>query len=116
MTRSAADTGYDHVPFQSTRHPGVSVHFYASDERTGRVVALIRMEPGCGYPGHRHRGDEDVLVLQGGYRDEFGEHRAGERVRYADGSCHRPVALDAKDGRACVLLAVAAEGIVLQAT
>lgn len=87
------------------------MHFYATCRDTGRVVALIRMAPGCGYPRHRHQGPEDVLVLQGGYRDEAGEHRQGQFVRYEDGSSHGPVALDA--GPACVLLAVAHEGIEL---
>jgi putative transcriptional regulator len=97
------------IPFRDTRHRGVRIHFYSSDERSGRVVALIAMEPGCGYPRHRHRGDEQVLVLQGGYRDERGEHRQGA-VRYPDGSAHAPVALP---GASCVLLAVAHEGIEL---
>lgn len=89
----------------------MAVHFYASDPRTGRVVALIRMEPGCGYPQHRHRGDEDVRVLQGGYRDERGEHTAGSFAHYETGSYHGPVALPT--GPACVLLAVAHEGVEL---
>lgn len=100
------------IPFRQTRYPGVQIHFYASDERSGRVVALIAMDPGCGYPRHRHRGGEGVLVLQGGYADERGEHRAGERVTYPDGSAHAPKALP---GDACVLLAVAHEGIDLLA-
>ena len=65
------------IPWRSTRVQGIDVHFYASDADSGRVVALIRMAPGRGYPRHRHRGTEEVLVLQGGYRDEFGEHTAG---------------------------------------
>ena len=70
---------------------------------------LIRMEPGCGYPPHRHPGGEDVLVLQGGYRDEQGEHRSGAYVRYPEGSSHSPVAL--MDGPDCVLFAIVARGI-----
>lgn len=101
------------IPWRETRHPGVRIHFYASDERTGRVVALIRMDPGCGYPRHRHRGAEHVLVLQGGYRDERGTHRAGHLVTYADGTIHTPVALDGGAALPCVLLAVAHEGITL---
>jgi len=101
------------VPWRQTRYPGVSVHFYASDKRTGRVVALIRMNPDCGYPTHKHRGAEDVVVLQGGYRDERGEHRAGSFVHYEDGSSHGPVALASMQGQACVLLAVAHEGVEL---
>lgn len=99
------------VPWQTTRYDGVRVHFYASDRTTGRVVALIAMAPGRGYPRHRHQGPEEVLVLQGGYRDECGEHRAGEFVRYEDGTVHTPVAI--ADGDECVLFAIAHEGIAL---
>lgn len=99
------------IPWQTTRHPGVRVHFYSSDRQTGRVVALIAMAPGCGYPRHRHQGAEEVLVLQGGYRDEVGEYRSGQFVRYEDGSAHSPVAIDGSED--CVLFAVAHEGIAL---
>jgi len=98
------------IPWRTTRYPGVRVHFYCSDEGSGRVVALIAMAAGCGYPRHRHRGAEEVFVVQGGYRDEFGDHVAGQRRRYEDGSAHAPVALA---GEECVLLAVAHEGIAL---
>lgn len=89
------------------------MHFYASDRASGRALALIRMAPGRGYPGHRHRGEEHVLVLQGGYRDERGEHRAGQFITYDDGSWHHPVALGSPGDAPCVLLALAHEGIEL---
>jgi putative transcriptional regulator len=99
------------IPWRTTRHPGVRIHFYAVDERTRRAVVLIAMEPGCGYPRHRHRGPEEVLVLQGGYRDARGEHREGDYVRYEDGTEHEPVALPG--AATCVLFAIAHEGIAL---
>ena len=98
----------DAIPWRRTRWPGTAIFFYASDRETGRVVALIRMAAGCGYPRHRHIGPEEVLVLRGGYRDEFGEHRTGNFVRYAKGTAHSPIALAGED---CVLLAIAYEGI-----
>ena len=98
------------IPWRTTRHPGVRIWFYASDRHSGRTVALIAMEPGCSYPRHRHRGTEELLVLQGGYLDQLGEHRQGEHVRYQDGTEHQPVALP---GATCVLFAVAHEGIAL---
>ena len=99
----------DDVPFRPTRYPGVSIHFYHRDEATRNAAVMIRMEPGCSYPAHRHRGVEELLVLQGGYRDERGEHRVGEYVRYEDGTVHHPVALEG--GEACVFFAVSGEGI-----
>lgn len=103
------------IPWQPTRYPGVAVCFYSSDRASGRALVLIRMEPGCGYPRHRHRGEEHLLVVQGGYRDERGEHRAGSFVRYDDGSEHAPTATDGPGAGPCVLLALAHEGIKLLA-
>ncbi|MEO6594978.1 MAG: cupin domain-containing protein [Planctomycetota bacterium] len=101
------------IPWRKTRYPGVAIHFYASDLSSGRVLALIRMEPGRGYPRHLHRGEEQVLVVQGGYHDEHGDHAAGQFVRYADGTSHAPVAQQAPSAEACVLLALAHEGVQL---
>ena len=101
------------IPWQSTRDPGVGIHFYAADRKSGRALVLIRMEPGCGYPRHRHRGPEQVLVVAGGYRDERGEHRAGQFVLYADGTEHAPIATADPGSQPCVLLALADEGIKL---
>ncbi len=106
------------VPWQQTRYSGMAIHFYRSgrkdgDRRSQRVVALIRMDPGCGYPRHKHQGTEEVLVLRGAYADEFGVHRAGAFVTYDDGTTHTPVAVEDSD-EPCVLLTVAHEGIRLE--
>jgi len=114
----------DAVPWKPTRHRGVYWHpllpgaqaARAHDEPSDAVV-LIRMDPGCGYPAHRHRGVEDVLVLQGGYTDDLGDHGAGSYLRYPAGSSHSPVA--SGDPRApigprnpaCILFAVARDGV-----
>ncbi|MEM7204138.1 MAG: cupin domain-containing protein [Planctomycetota bacterium] len=98
-----------HIPFTPTRHAGISIHYLHRDEASGNATAWIKMDPGCGYPAHAHRGVEEVLVVQGGYRDELGAYHAGDYVRYEDGSRHHPVALD--DGPSCVLFAMTARGI-----
>jgi anti-sigma factor ChrR (cupin superfamily) len=122
------------LPWRTTRHPGVvwiplhDEHCQAGPEDAGPERAskgksprdstvLIRMDPGCGYPAHRHLDVEEVLVLRGGYRDDRGEHRAGTYLRYPAGSVHAPVALGDR-GRpvgegnpACVLFAVARGGV-----
>jgi len=107
------------IPWRATELPGVSwfpLHLGTGapvDRSRGAGTVLIRMEPGAGYERHRHVGFEEVLVLQGGYRDEFGEHRRGDHVHYDDGSEHAPVALGdpsrpaGEDNPACVLFAVA---------
>ena len=100
------------IPWRATRHRGIHLHFLRRDAATGDATVLIRMEPGCPYPAHRHRGAEEVFVLQGGYRDARGLHRAGDYVLNEAGSAHSPTALTdpAED---CVMLAVALGGIEL---
>ena len=98
------------IDWQSTRHKGIFVNILRRDEQTGDATVLIRMEPGCGYPAHRHVGIEEVFMLQGGYRDPRGELRAGEYIINEAGSAHAPIALDGED---CIMLAVAHGGIEL---
>ncbi len=100
------------IPWRSTRYPGIQIHFYGIRNANGRTLALIRMAPGCGYPRHRHHGPEELLVVQGGYQDELGSYRAGQWVRYPEGSSHSPVALGGEDAPDCILLALAQEGIL----
>lgn len=113
------------VAWRSTSSEGVRWLLLASEpcpEGTPRheagATVLIRMEPGHGYPPHRHGDVEEVLVLAGGYRDERGEHGAGDYVRYEAGSVHTPVALGdpsrpaSHDNPACVLFATARGGVV----
>lgn len=100
------------IPWRATRHRGIYLHALWRDEATGDATVLIRMEPGCAYPAHRHRGAEEVFVLQGGYRDQRGEHRAGDYVLNEAGSAHHPTAL-AETGEDCVMLAFAHAGIEL---
>ena len=82
---------------------------------------LIRMRPGCGYTPHRHVGTEDVLVLAGGYRDQWGTYRQGDHVHYPAGSSHAPLALGRDDlpegpsNPACVLFSSVPAGIELLA-
>ena len=108
------------VSWRPTRYPGIYWHPFetpgASGEALEDAVVLIRMDPGCGYPRHRHQGIEDVLVLQGGYQDDLGVHSAGSHVRYRPGSVHSPVALgdpESPSGEAnpsCILFAIARGG------
>ena len=120
----------DRLDWSSTRSPGISLVLLhpgpAELERAraehGTAVegaVLIRMDPGHGYPAHRHLGVEEVLVLSGGYRDEQGVYEAGTYVRYEPGSQHTPVALGdralphGRENPACVLFATARAGIEL---
>ena len=98
------------IDWRETRHEGVALKVLRRDEASGDATVLIRMRAGCSYPAHRHVGPEEVFVLQGGYRDAAGEHRAGDYVVNGAGSAHHPTALAGED---CVMLAVAHSGIEL---
>lgn len=61
------------------------------DRLTGSVLVLGHMPPERGYPAHVHLGPEDILVLTGGFEDQFGAFETGAWATYAPGSQHRPV-------------------------
>jgi hypothetical protein len=96
--------------WKQTRYPGIAIRFLRTDKMTGDATALIRMDAGCGYPQHRHVGEEEVLVLAGAYRDHKGVYKAGDYHRFDAGSVHHPVATE--DGP-CILFAIAHQGIQL---
>jgi anti-sigma factor ChrR (cupin superfamily) len=113
------------LSWEPTRVPGVSwIPLHLEQDVSGAAhrgggAVLIRMEPGAGYEAHRHLGPEDVLVLQGGYRDALGRYETGTHVHYPAESSHRPVALGdpgsapGPENPACVLYAVSSGGIEL---
>ena len=96
------------INWRPTRHQGIFVNILRRCERNGDATVLIRMQPGCGYPAHRHIGIEEVFIIQGGYRDSSGDRRAGEYFVNEAGSAHHPIALDGED---CVMIAFAHGGI-----
>jgi len=99
------------VDWPPSRRAGISVKVLWTDPASGDAAVLVRMDPGCTYPRHRHVRDEEVFVLQGGFRDERGEYAAGDFHRFEAGSIHEPVALDGQ--LPCVLFSVAHGGIEL---
>jgi len=119
------DTG--NVPWRPTEVPGVRWLLLEEEgapsrggEGTRREASvLIEMDPGCGYPAHRHVDVEEVLILRGGYTDEFGSYGPGEHLRYEAGSVHAPVAQGdpqlppGPENPSCVLFASARAGIDL---
>jgi len=115
------------LPWRSTKVEGVSwlpLHLEEGADsregtRRGGGTVLVRMDPGRAYTPHRHVGPEDVLVLQGGYRDERGEHRSGDHVHYPAGTSHAPRSLGdperpaGPENPACVLYTSVPGGIEL---
>jgi anti-sigma factor ChrR (cupin superfamily) len=100
----------DKLTWKPTRFPGIFLHPLWRDEASGDTAMLIKMQPLAAYPSHHHLGAEELLVLQGGFRDETRILRAGEFHRYPMGSSHSPVALDGTD---CILFAIAHTGVEL---
>lgn len=69
-------------------------------------VSLLRFAPGRSVPSHTHRGSETIVVLEGGFTDEFGHYGPGD-VSIADESIeHRPVG----DGDGECLCLIVADG------
>jgi anti-sigma factor ChrR (cupin superfamily) len=59
------------------------------------MTALVRVEPNAVFPLHPHEGPEQVLVLEGGYRDSAGlEVWRGEVQLMAAGTEHFFTAFD----------------------
>jgi anti-sigma factor ChrR (cupin superfamily) len=50
----------------------------------------VRWAPNTRFNAHSHPGGEEILVLQGLFRDEHGEYPAGTWIRSPRGSRHAP--------------------------
>jgi anti-sigma factor ChrR (cupin superfamily) len=53
-------------------------------------TALVRWAPNTQFNPHRHLGGEEIFVLDGVFRDEFGDYPAGTWLRGPCGSAHTP--------------------------
>lgn len=60
----------------------------AADSSGGRTTALIRLEPGTAYPGHRHAGVEELYLLEGDLRIGEFVMRSGDYCRAEPGTQH----------------------------
>jgi putative transcriptional regulator len=72
----------------------------------GAIATLVRIQPGATFPEHAHRGEETMVVLDGGFREpaEGGEEVwRGDEIFRADGTEHTLVALP---GVPCVAAAL----------
>jgi putative transcriptional regulator len=68
--------------------PGFRIATVRQDKARGMTAGILWGKPGARFPGHRHEGDEAVLVLQGAYRDELGTYGPGQIARRPKGSVH----------------------------
>ena len=67
----------------------ISLHAYGSEQ-----VALVRWAPNTQFKPHRHRGGEEILVIEGKFYDEHGEYPAGTWLRSPHQSEHSPYTRD----------------------
>jgi putative transcriptional regulator len=87
--------------------PGVRLmSVEAGPARAGLIAALLRLDAGATFPDHEHGAEEQVLVLEGGYRCSTGVEvwRGGLDVR-AKGTSH---AFTALEGLTCLCASVTA--------
>ncbi len=59
-----------------------------------RATSLVRYAPGSHFQCHVHGGGEEILVLEGVFSDDSGDHAAGTYLRNPPGSAHAPYARD----------------------
>lgn len=73
-------------------------------------VSLLRLDPGCSLPEHRHSGYEYTVVLQGGYTDATGNYGVGDFAVGPGPERHEPIA---DPGDPCIALIVVERPVVL---
>jgi anti-sigma factor ChrR (cupin superfamily) len=59
-----------------------------------RATSVVRYAPGSRFDRHVHGGGEEILVLEGTFSDELGDHPAGTYLRNPPGSSHAPLSQD----------------------
>ena len=79
--------------------PGVSLyHLDGGPAVANAVVGFVRIQPGCFFPDHTHKGDEVMLVLQGSFALADGTvFKRGDLVRAPTDSSHELTALPGPD-------------------
>ena len=73
---------FDRAHWEPAPLPGVQLmHFSGGPAVAQADVGLVRIEPDYRFPRHRHKGEERLFVLEGGYLDESGK-------KYEPGDIH----------------------------
>ena len=67
------------------------------------------MDPGSRVPLHTHNGKEYILVLEGKFRDEYGEYSKGSLQINDSQIKHTPIACNKKG---CICLTITEEELV----
>jgi anti-sigma factor ChrR (cupin superfamily) len=76
-----------------TPSPEPSVHRIMLDRdgaEVARATSIVRYAPGARFKEHQHGQGEEILVLEGEFRDEHGAYPAGTYLRNPWGTRHSP--------------------------
>jgi ChrR Cupin-like domain len=88
--------------------PGCEL-YYLDAGVPAAVAGFVRFGAGVTFPHHLHKGEENILVLQGSLRDSDGRIlKAGDSDRNGAGTEH---AITAEPGPPCIYAAVVLEGL-----
>jgi hypothetical protein len=77
--------------------PGIRICEVRKDPSRNMRGCVVWAKPGARTARHRHLGDEVILVLAGGLRDERGSYHAGQICRSRQGSAHVEEVLPGED-------------------
>jgi quercetin dioxygenase-like cupin family protein len=87
----AAIAHFDEIDWTASPTPGVDRKLL---DRVGlevaRATSIVKYAPKSAFPSHNHDGGEEILVLDGVFRDEHGEYPAGTYFRNPPGTAHAP--------------------------
>jgi quercetin dioxygenase-like cupin family protein len=89
--RIFAATNFD--PSKYIASPAYGVNRFMLDrigEEKARATTIVEYRPNSKFPEHTHIGGEEFLVLEGTFKDQFGEFPTGTYVRNPIGSKHAP--------------------------
>jgi putative transcriptional regulator len=90
----------DPASFVPSPIPGVDVVPVQTAAFPGAIAAVARIPAGMAFPHHGHVGDETMLILEGGLREDDGrEAWRGDEIVRLDGTSHSFTALP---GEACI--------------
>ncbi len=79
------------VNWTPTAMPGVERQMLERiGEEIARATSIVRYAPGSSFHSHTHGGGEEILVLEGGFSDQYGEYSPGAYLRNPIGSSHAP--------------------------
>lgn len=86
-----AATNFDATKYIAS--PAYGVNRFMLDrvgEEKARATTIVQYKPNSTFPTHTHIGGEEFLVLEGTFKDQFGEFPAGTYVRNPIDSSHAP--------------------------